>query len=71
VHSNTAESNFALLQRSLIGTYHNVSDKHLHRYVDHSDWLWNSRKMSDGDRVVSLVRASEGKRLLYREPVQG
>jgi transposase-like protein len=68
VHSNTAESNFALLQRSLIGVYHNVSDKHLHRYVSHSDFMWNSRKSSDGDRVTALIRAAEGKRLFYREP---
>jgi len=70
VHSNTAESNFALLQRSLIGTYHAVSDKHLHRYVSHADFLWNSRKMSDGDRVSALIRAADGKRLMYRAPVQ-
>ena len=68
VHSNTAESNFALLQRSLVGVYHNVSDKHLHRYVAHSDFMWNSRKSSDGDRVTALIRAAEGKRLMYRQP---
>ena len=68
VHSNTAESNFALLQRSLIGVYHNVSDKHLHRYVSHSDFMWNSRKSSDGDRVSALIRAADGKRLYYRKP---
>jgi transposase-like protein len=68
VHSNTAESSFALLQRSMVGTYHNVSDRHLHRYVAHSDWLWNSRKVSDGDRVRALVRACEGKRLIGRDP---
>lgn len=67
VHSNTAESNFALLQRSLIGVYHNVSDKHLHRYVSHCDFMWNSRKSCDGDRVSALIRAADGKRLFYRQ----
>lgn len=68
VHSNTAESNFALVQRALVGVYHAVSDKHLHRYIAHTDWLWNTRKMSDGDRVTALIQACDGKRLMYRYP---
>jgi hypothetical protein len=71
VHSNTAESNFALLQRSLVGVYHNVADKHLHRYVSHSDLCGTAARSSDGDRMTALIRAANGKRLYYRGPVRG
>jgi ISXO2-like transposase domain len=33
IHSNTVESSFSLLKRGIYGTFHNVSRKHLHRYV--------------------------------------
>lgn len=34
VHTNTAESYFALLKRGVYGTFHHVSKEHLHRYCD-------------------------------------
>ncbi len=33
VHNNEIESMWALLKRSITGTWHHVSFKHLHRYV--------------------------------------
>jgi hypothetical protein len=39
IHTNTAESTFALVKRGLIGIYHNVSREHLHRYLWHFDFL--------------------------------
>jgi len=32
--------------------------------------MWNRRKSSDGDRVSALIRAAEGKRLMYRCPAE-
>jgi hypothetical protein len=69
VHTNTVESSFALVKRGLIGIYHNVSKKHLHRYIWQYDFLWNNREMNDGERTVSIIQASEGKRLMYKGPV--
>ena len=68
VHVNTAESFFALLKRGLIGTFHAVSRKHLHRYVNEFAFRWNHRKEDDGARTVAAIRGAEGKRLRYREP---
>ena len=68
-HSNTVESAFALLKRGIYGTFHNVSRKHLHRYVAEFDFRWNRRGMDDGARVASAIRNADGKRLRYREPV--
>jgi transposase-like protein len=69
-HSNTVESAFALLKRGIYGTFHNVSRKHLHRYVAEFDFRWNARKIDDGARTALAIRKAEGKRLRYREPVQ-
>ena len=68
VHVNTAESFFALLKRGLIGTFHAVSKKHLHRYVNEFAFRWNHRKEDDGARTAAAIQGAEGKRLRYREP---
>jgi hypothetical protein len=70
VHTNTIESFFARVRRQLTGTYHNVSKQHLHRYVAHSEFLYNTRGMNDGERTRALLKATEGKRLMYRDPSQ-
>ncbi len=69
VHVNTAESSHALIKRGLIGIYHNVSREYLHRYLWQFDFLWNNRKLNDGERTVLAVRAAEGRRLMYRPSV--
>ena len=69
VHVNTAESFFALLKRGLHGIYHAVSKKHLHRYLAHAEFLYNNRELEDGDRVIAAIRAADGKRLMYKEPL--
>lgn len=66
-YTNTAESFFALLKRGVIGTFHNVSRKHLHRYVSEFEFRWNTRRLNDGQRLSALVRRAEGKRLTYAE----
>jgi transposase-like protein len=68
VHTNTAESSHALVKRGIVGIYHNVSREYLHRYLWQFDFLWNNRKMNDGERTVAVINAAEGKRLMYREP---
>jgi transposase-like protein len=69
VHTNTVESTHALVKRGIVGIYHNVSREYLHRYLWQFDFLWNNRKMNDGDRTVMAIRAAEGKRMMYREPI--
>lgn len=66
VTTNTVEGFFALLKRGVIGTYHAVSKKHLHRYVSEFEFRWNHRRIDDGARVKKLIQAGEGKRLRYR-----
>ncbi|MEX0701651.1 MAG: IS1595 family transposase [Planctomycetales bacterium] len=69
VTTNTAESFFALLKRGHFGIFHQLSKKHLHRYVAEFCFRWNQRKVSDGHRMVAAIEGAEGKRLRYREPI--
>jgi ISXO2-like transposase domain len=69
-HTNTVESHFALLKRGVFGTFHNISEAHLHRYLAEFDFRANTRDMDDGERTAALLSAAKGKRLLYRQPHQ-
>jgi hypothetical protein len=68
VHTNTAESSNALIQRGLMGIYHNVSPQYLHRYLWQWDFCWNHRKMNDGERTIAAIQAAQGKRLMFMAP---
>ena len=63
------ESYFALLKRGVYGSYHHVSKRHLHRYCDEFSFRWNHRQVTDGARTDAALRASEGKRLTYKNPI--
>lgn len=69
VHTNRIEGVWAGLKRQLNGTHHSVSRKHLHRYVSETEFKYNTRHMTDGERTVALIRAADGKRLTYDEQV--
>ena len=43
VHTNTVENVWSLLKRSIIGSYHKVSVKHLDAYLDELEWRFNNR----------------------------
>lgn len=43
VHTNTLESVWSLFKRSIVGSYHQVSVKHLDRYVDEFEFRFNNR----------------------------
>jgi len=69
VTSNTIEGVFSLLKRGIYGTFHNVSKYHLHRYLSEFDFRYNNRKIDDGARTVLAIRQEDGKRLLYKTPL--
>jgi transposase-like protein len=47
IHTNTVESSFSLLKRGLIGSFHRVSVKHLHRYLTEFEYRFNARRAGD------------------------
>jgi transposase-like protein len=58
IHTNTVESAFSLLKRGLIGSFHRVSIKHLHRYLSEFEFRFNIRK--DEDRFTKTLRRMAG-----------
>ena len=64
------ESYFALLKRGVYGTFHNVSEAHLHRYLAEFDFRHNNRDISDAERADELLRGAKDNRLLYHQPYE-
>ena len=44
VHTNTIENVWTLLKRSVTGTFHKISVKHLDAYLDELEWRFNNRQ---------------------------
>jgi transposase-like protein len=69
-HCNTAESFFSILKRGITGTYHSVSEAHLHRYLAEFDFRYNTRTalgVEDTERAARALKGAEGKRLMYNQ----
>ena len=65
--TNTVEGFFGNTKRSIDGTHHHVSGKHLGLYLAEFDHKYNTRDKSDGARTAKAIRGIRGKRLLYRD----
>jgi transposase-like protein len=68
-HVNGCESFFSLLKRGVVGSWHHVSREHLPKYADEFAFRWTNRKVTDGERTITAIQATEGKRLTYRQVV--
>lgn len=69
VNTNTIESFFCLLKRAHYGIHHQMSKRHLFRYCNERGFMWNHRKVTDGERMVAAIEGAVGKRLYYRQPI--
>jgi transposase-like protein len=68
--TNTAEGFFGNSKRSLDGTHHHVSAKHLPLYLAELDYKYNTREETDGARTVRGIPKIVGKRLMLRRPAK-
>jgi transposase-like protein len=67
-HTNTIESQFATFKRGVYGTFHNISEAHLSRYLAEFDFRYNNRValgINDTERATKAIRGAIGKRLTY------
>jgi transposase-like protein len=67
IHTNTVEGFFGQLKRGIIGIYHYVSAKHLHRYCHEFGYRWNTRKVSDVVRFEDAIKNVNNVRLTYEK----
>ncbi len=65
-HNNSIEGFWSLLKRGILGIYHNVSAKHLHRYCDEFSYRYNTRKISENEKFQKVVSRVNG-RLKYKD----
>jgi transposase-like protein len=68
VHTNTVEGVWSLFKRSVVGTYHQLSAKHLPAYLDEMAFRFNNRENAYLFRDT-LLRMIEGETLPYAELV--
>ena len=62
VHVNNAENYFSIFKRGVIGTFHHVSEQHLHRYLAEFDFRYNNRSrlgVEDIERAARALKAQK------------
>ena len=59
VHTNTIEGVWALMKRSIAGSYPKLSQKHLQAYLDELSWRYNGRDNPNlfRDTLLELLKA--------------
>ena len=69
VHTGTIDGFWGMLKRGVIGSYHQISIKHLHRYLNEFQFKWNQRKHQE---IFMLVIAALviGSSLPYKELIE-
>ena len=69
VHTNGIESVWSLLKRSIIGSFHQLSEKHLDAYLVELEWRFNNRENPYlfRDTIKAMLNAEA---LRYQELIQ-
>jgi len=62
-HSNTAESFVSFFERTRVGVFHFISDKHLSRYLHEATFRWDNR-------VPTEKKTPSGKKKVVMRPRQ-
>ena len=68
VHTNGIEGVWSLFKRSIVGTFHKMSRKHMDRYLEELEWRFNNR---DNPHIFhdTLARIMNTGNLTYRKLV--
>jgi transposase-like protein len=66
VHTNNIECFWAVLKRTIGGTYTHVAPFHLDRYLAEQVYRFDERKEKDGPRFAKAVKRADGRRLTWK-----
>lgn len=66
-HTNNIEGFWAIMKRGIIGIYHSVSDKHLHRYCNEFSYRYNVRGEAGVDRFEGAIQKADSARITYKQ----
>jgi transposase-like protein len=66
VHTNNIECFWAVLKRTIGGTYTHVHPRHLDRYLAEQVFRFDERENDDGPRFAKAMKGADGKRLTYK-----
>ncbi|MYB77485.1 MAG: IS1595 family transposase [Chloroflexi bacterium] len=64
-HTQGIESFWSMFKRGYVGTYHQMSPKHLHRYVREFAGRHNLRPLDTIEQMGELAKGMRGKRITY------
>ncbi len=66
VHTNAVENVWSLFKRSVVGSYHKLSTKHLDAYLGELEWRFNNR---DNPYLFrdTLLKLIQSENLPYQE----
>ena len=67
VHTNSLENFWSLFKRCVHGTWVQLSEQHLFRYLDEQTWRFNKRKFDDAGRFKWAIASVLGKRLTWND----
>ncbi|HJV20825.1 MAG TPA: IS1595 family transposase [Sediminibacterium sp.] len=66
VHTNGVENFWGVMKRSIHGTWHQISFKHLQAYCNECSYRYNTRKMKDAERFTLSLQNME-RRLTWQK----
>lgn len=58
------------MKRGIIGIYHSVSDKHLHRYCNEFSYRYNVRNESGVTRFECAIQKADSVRITYGQLIE-
>ncbi|MBP6389474.1 MAG: IS1595 family transposase [Flavobacteriales bacterium] len=70
-HTNTIEGAWASFKRTMVGTYHYASRKHLSKYCVEVAYRYNFRKDTIQQRFDEALVRSKGRTITYKEIIAG
>jgi transposase-like protein len=68
-HTNNIENAWSLFKRSIVGSFHQISSKHVEAYLDEFEWRFNGRNNAYLFRDT-LIRLLNAPKMEFRELIQ-